>query len=308
MMPDLDVAQLKRFVAVVECGGFAAAARQLNMTQQALSASIARLEESTGVRFIDRRRGSGIALTAFGRLLLERARTHLALSDRLMHEIALLRDARGGSIAIGVGETMTGRPVARAIARFNAAHPEVQLRLIEGYTEALVPRLATNELDFVLGGPSYALEDSGAYEFHHLFDVADALAVRAHHPLAGRDQVTLAELVDFPWLVPGGRNDVFRHIELAFARAKLAPPRNMLRSDATVLGSWLLLDNDYVICVSPDMVGAYIDNGLIRLLDCPGFGLVRHACLFTRRPAQLVPAGELLMTEIIHEVRQSHTT
>ena len=109
MIPDLDVAQLKRFVAVVDCGSFAAAARKMNMTQQALSASIARLEKATGVRFLERHRGSAISLTAFGRLLLERARTHLALSDRLMSEIALLRDARGGSIVIGIGEqTDTG--------------------------------------------------------------------------------------------------------------------------------------------------------------------------------------------------------
>lgn len=303
MIPDLDTAQLKRFIAVVECGGFAAGARQLNMTQQALSASIARLEETTGVRFLDRRRGSGVALTAFGRLLLERARTHVALSDRLMREIALLRDACGGSVVVGIGETMTGRPVAAAIARFNRQHPDVQLRLIEDYTEKLVARLASNEVDLVIGGPSYALEDTGDFEIQHLFDVEDVLAVRREHPLAGRANVGLAELATYPWIVPGARNDVFRQIQIVYSREQLTPPRNILRSDAVAVGTWLCLDNDYIVFISPDMVGALQHFGLMATLDCPGFGMVRHACLFTRRPAQLAPAAERLMAEIIFEVR-----
>lgn len=304
MVPDLDVAQLKRFVAVVECGGFAAAARKLNMTQQALSASIARLEEATGVRFLDRKRGSAVVLTAFGRLLLERAQTHLALSDRLMHEIALLRDSRGGSVAIGIGETMTGRTVAAAISRFNSEHPEVQLRLIEDYTERLVPRLDSNELDFVLGGPSYALEDSGAYDVRHLFDVSDVLAVGHTHPLAKNACVSLEELARFPWLVPGVRNDVLREIQLAYSRANLTPPANVIRSDAVAVGTWLCLDYDYIICVPPDLFGPLIESGRIRILRCPEYVMVRHACLFTRRPAQLSPAAERLLAEVMLQVRQ----
>ena len=300
MTPDLDILQLKRFVAVVDCGGFAPAARQLNMTQQALSASIARLEEAAGVRFLDRKRGTGIALTAFGRLLLERARTHLSLSDRLVREIALLRDAAGGSVVVGIGETMTGRPVATAIARFNRQHPDVQLRLIEDYTERLITRLAASEIDIVIGGPSYAL--AGDFAIHHLFDVEDVLAVRAQHPLAGQPRVGLADLALYPWIVPGARNDVFRQIQIAYAREKLAPPRNVLRSDAVTIGTWLFLDNDYIICVTPDMVDNLGHLGLVTTLDCPGFGTKRHACLFTRRPAQLVPAAEKLMAEIIFEV------
>ena len=305
MTPDFDILQLKRFVAVVDCGGFAPAARQLNMTQQALSASIARLEEATGVRFLDRKRGTGIALTAFGRLLLERARTHLSLSDRLMREIALLRDAAGGSVVVGIGETMTGRTVATAIARFNRQHPDVQLRLIEDYTERLVTRLAANEIDIVIGGPSYALDDIGDFEIHHLFDVADVLAVRKEHPLAGTAAVSLEALAGYSWIVPGARNDVFRQIQIAYSKARATPPRNILRSDAVTVGTWLCLDNDYVICVSPDMIGALVKIGLMTTLDCPDFGMSRHACLFTRRPAQLSPAAERLMGEIVLEVERT---
>lgn len=308
MAADLDVIHLKRFVAVVDCGGFAAAARHLNMTQQALSASIAQLENLTGVRFLERKRGSGVALTTFGRVLLERARTHLAMSDRLMREIVSLRDARGGSVTIGVGETMTGKPVAAAVARFNAAQPDVQLRLVEGYTEHLVPMLEQDKVDFVVGGASYALADLGNFEVVHLFDVADVLAVRAEHPLAAVDgPVELSQIADFPWLIPGARNDLFRDIQLAYARERLKPPTNIIRSDAVSLGTWLCLDYDYVICVSPDMIQPLTRTGLMRVLACPSFSIERHACLITRRHADLSPVAERLKNEILFEIEKARS-
>jgi len=53
---DLDITLLRRFVAVVECGTFVAAAQKLCITQQALSTSIAKMEELAGVKFLDRKR------------------------------------------------------------------------------------------------------------------------------------------------------------------------------------------------------------------------------------------------------------
>ncbi len=50
----MDVKQLKYFVAVVESGGFRAASDKLNITQPAVSAAVAKLEDSLGVKLFDR--------------------------------------------------------------------------------------------------------------------------------------------------------------------------------------------------------------------------------------------------------------
>ncbi len=302
MIGDVEISLLRRFVAIVESGSFVEAARRLNITQQALSASIARMEDSAGVRFLERKRGSAVELTGPGRLLLARSHTHLAMSDRLMSEIAQLRDARGGSVTLAIGETMTGRAVATAIRRFHRERPEVQIRMVEGYTESFTRGLLHGEIDFVIGSPSYDLANHDELEFRYLFKIADVLAARRDHPLAGKGRVGLRELADYGWIVPGARGDTLKAVKLAYVAAGLVPPRRIIQSDAAVIGTWLCLDADYVVVVSPDMIAALIHLDGMVILDAPEPSLLRHASVIMRRQARLSPAAHILLDEILLEL------
>lgn len=302
MIGDVEISQLRRFVAIVESGSFVEASRRLNITQQALSASIARMEDAAGVRFLERRRGSAVELTGPGRLLLARAHTHLAMSDRLMSEIAQLRDARGGSVTVAIGETMTGRAVACAIGRFHHERPDVQIRMVEGYTENFIEGLLLGEIDFVIGSSSYDLADHDDLEFRYLFEISDVLAVRCGHPLADQGRVGLRDLADYGWIVPGARGDTLKAVKLAYLAAGLAPPRRIIQSDAVVIGTWLCLDGDYVVVVSPDMIAALIHLDGMVVLDTPEFSLMRYASVIMRRQSRLSPAAAILLDEILLEL------
>ncbi len=305
-MYDIELTQLRRFLMVVEAGSFIEAAQRLNITQQALSSSIARMEEMAGVRFLDRKRGGKLSLTVFGRLLLARARTQIALAERMMGEIELLRDARGGTVTIGIGETMTGRHVATAIRRFHRQQPDVQIRIVEGYTEVMIDKLILGEVDFVCGGPSHDPAHADLLEFRHLFEIRDVLAVRRAHPLANSRQLTLRDLQDFTWMMPAFRGDIYEAIQVAHMRAKLPPPKRVLRSDAVVVGSWLCMDDDYVLTVSPDMVGTLIELGALVTLDLNETTILRHACLISRRDVKLNPAALRLTEEIMFEAERTY--
>src|SRR3954462_13398859 len=77
---DLDLGQVRAFVAVVDDGQFGRAAAQLSLTQQALSKRVARLEAALGP-LLERRRG-GVALTPAGERFLPGARRMLEVADR----------------------------------------------------------------------------------------------------------------------------------------------------------------------------------------------------------------------------------
>lgn len=305
MQPDIELAQLRRFLAIVDCGTFVDAAAVLNITQQGLSASIAKMEEAAGVRFFERTRGGRLALTVFGRLLLTRARQQLVMADRMMSEMRLLRDARGGSVTVGFSETMTGRHVATAIRRFHRQQPDVQIRLLEGYTGFMVERLMAGEVDFVVGSPTADPEISGELSFRHLFEVRDVLAVRSGHPLVGRCDLALGDLSGYTWMIPAFRGDVYEAINLAYMRAKLPPPTHVIRSDAVVVGTWLSLDDDYILAVPPDMIGTLIELGGLKVLDLSETTIVRHACAITRRNVTLDATANRLLQEIIFEAELS---
>jgi DNA-binding transcriptional LysR family regulator len=305
-MHDIELTQLRRFIAVVETGSFMQAAQRLNITQQALSASFARMEDMAGVRFLDRKRGGGLSLTVFGRLLLARARAQIAMAERMLGEIALLRDARGGTVTVGIGETMMGRHVATAIRRYHRQQPDVQIRLIEGYTEMMIDKLIIGEVDFVAGGPSHDPAHGADLEFRHLFEIRDILVVRKNHPLANARELSLRDLTDFTWMMPAFRGDIYEAIQIAHMRAKLPLPKRILRSDAPAIGSWLCMDDDYILTVSPDMVGALIELGGLVPLSLTDTTILRHACLITRRDTRLGPAAQRLLEEIVFEAERTY--
>ncbi|CUU58022.1 DNA-binding transcriptional regulator, LysR family [Parafrankia irregularis] len=80
----LDIAPLRSFVAVADCGGFQRAASALHLSQAAVSQHVRRLEAATG-RILVERQGRGSRLTRDGEHLLRQARRILRLHDETLH-------------------------------------------------------------------------------------------------------------------------------------------------------------------------------------------------------------------------------
>ena len=100
----MEIKQLRRFLAVVETGSLTAAAPTVGLTQQALGASISNLEKELGVMLLDRGPGGVTTPTAYGMMLVAHAKSILSSENRAREELHAFRDARGGSVRIGIGE------------------------------------------------------------------------------------------------------------------------------------------------------------------------------------------------------------
>src|SRR6202007_3316574 len=93
------------FLTVVQCGSMAKAARQLSVTQPAISKSVADLESTLGVKLLDR--GSqGVEPTDYGKAF---ARRGLAVFDELRQgvgELKFMADPRVGEVRLGCPDTL----------------------------------------------------------------------------------------------------------------------------------------------------------------------------------------------------------
>lgn len=136
-MADYTLDQFVVFQTVVECGGFAAAARQLGRAQSAVTHAIRNLEEASGLLLFDRS-GYRATLTDAGRALLPRARQVLAEADgfrRASQGFALGLEA---SLAIAVGPFVNEQPLAQALNRLHSRHPTVRVSVrTEAHSQAL---------------------------------------------------------------------------------------------------------------------------------------------------------------------------
>lgn len=120
--------QLEYFAAVVECEGISRAAKELHVTQPALSQGIRLLERELGVELFQRI-GRGVVLTVSGQAVLGTVRQTLSDFETIRQTISDVLGVRGGTLTIATMPSLAEDPLAELVARFHRTHPEVRYRL-----------------------------------------------------------------------------------------------------------------------------------------------------------------------------------
>jgi len=288
----MELRQLERFLAVVDAGTLAAAARGLGLTQQALSASISGLEAELDVRLFDRGPGGNTRVTDYGRTLIEHARSQIAGDRRARAALASLRNAETGSVTVGIGETFAGDIVAKAVTGMLADRPGLRINLVEGYSELILDRLYGGEFDFAaIGVSGFALKPG--FESRHIYTALDVVACRRGHPLARKSSLTLSDLEGFAWLVPYSRPSDVNVIQRAFIDEGLPPPDRFIGSDAYRIGMKLMAGNDFLLMTSPALVTSNLASKLygLRILEINRPTVRREARLIVSRDRPMTPAA-----------------
>lgn len=198
MTTDVHVRDLRYFVAVAEQLHFTRAAESLYVSQPALSKQIRALERQLGAPLFDRDR-HGVRLTPVGTALLPHARAVIAAWGEGAEAVRRAQETERATLVVGMS-TSPGRggllPAIRS--RFTAAHPEVRLKLRQVGWEDPSAGLAdgTSDVAFVW----LPLADAERYRWVVVATEPRLVALPETHPLAGRDRVDFAELLDEPFL------------------------------------------------------------------------------------------------------------
>jgi LysR family hydrogen peroxide-inducible transcriptional activator len=192
----MDVRQLAALVAIADHGTFSAAARALYTVQSNVSGHIAKLERELGATLVDRTHGG---LTDEGARVVERARRILNELDDIAADMASLDDEVAGDARIGVIGTTARWVMPQLLAAIERKHPRVHPIVHEGSTSTLIPNVLSGQLNAAI---VHLPVDDPELVIEPLF--AEDLLVLAHdkHPLAGREEMSLAELDDVPLLLP----------------------------------------------------------------------------------------------------------
>ena len=141
----MEFDDIRAFVAVAEARSVSRAARELYLTQPAVTRRVQRLERALGVALCDRRRRP-FALTEAGQAVLERCR-------RVLHAVRDIRSASDGDalaareIRIGVAHALTEVTLTEPVDRVRRAFPRVSLCLSTGWSRDLLERVRARALD-----------------------------------------------------------------------------------------------------------------------------------------------------------------
>jgi DNA-binding transcriptional LysR family regulator len=144
-MPIMEVDDIRAFVSVADAGSVSAAARELFLTQPAVTRRLQRLESAVGAPLLDRRRRP-FALTRAGQAAIERCRG-LLVSFQELRTVAEDGQQPAGELRIGVAHALTELTLAGPVDEVQRRFPRVALRLSTGWSRDLLERVRAQAVD-----------------------------------------------------------------------------------------------------------------------------------------------------------------
>lgn len=181
-------------VTLADCGSVTKAARQLGVTQPALSSYLAGVESGLGFPLFERRRHHLIP-TYLGEAYLERARKILALGEEFDEQAGRVISGYQGRLRVGIPIRRSPHLIPSAMKIFRTYYPNVEVTLEEHNQKALVYLLETHQLDILLCN---LVQPHSHLECITLYHDALVFLLHADHPLCGHARYR--EGFSFPWL------------------------------------------------------------------------------------------------------------
>lgn len=191
---NMELHQLRYFVAVAEERHFTRAAARLGVAQPSVSSQVRKLERELGSSLFHRG-PAGAELTQAGEVLLPLARRVLGDVEDALAQVRELDALGRGRLAIGAPPSLSTGLVPAALARFHTAYPGVTVSLFEEGSGGLVDRLESGEVELAL--VILPLRQSWL-DTQELASEELVVVTGAQHPLVGRDRLAVEELRDVP--------------------------------------------------------------------------------------------------------------
>lgn len=295
--PHLKTHQLAFLVHLDDERRLARAAAAAGLTQPAASKLLRQIEETLDVRLFERH-ARGVAPTRYGEILVRHARRALSEIGLAHEELAALKAGRTGKAAVGTIVEPGASLVPTAIAKLKQRYPGTLVHVEIDDSRQLVQRLLQGHLDMVVARLLDAeAADQLAYEPLAL-DEPHAVIAGARHPLAGRKDLCLEDLIEQPWIVPPPGSLVRDKLAAMFLHQGLPQPSDIVEAASLPVITALLEQSRMIVALPEVSVASYCKAGILSVLmaDLPvgigGFGLI------TRRDHELSPGACLMLTTL----------
>ncbi len=231
-------------MTVVQAGSMGKAAQRLNTTQPNISRSIAELEQTLGVRLLDRHR-QGIEPTEYGRALLD---CGVAVFDDLrqgVKNIEFLANPTAGEVRIGSTVFLAATFVSALVDRLSRRYPRVVFHLVTGYMETLHRELSQRNVDLLIVRSAGPMADE-RLDFEFLFDDSYVVVAGAQSRWARRRRIEITELADELWVLPPLESVIGSILTQAFRASGLDYPRVTVVTDSPHMRISLLATGRFV--------------------------------------------------------------
>lgn len=227
-------------LTIVEQGTFSNAAKQLHISQPALSIAVKKLETELGYQLFERS-NNPLTLTAVGEIYVAKAQQVQTLQEELHDDLDNLKHNVVGTIKLGGAFISVNYLLPPLLKQFHTEYPQVHLDLQEAPFPELPSLLIQNKLDLAVDTDWFLnpnIETVQLFENHLLLAVADELMpaqlvnrsgyrsndiANGLHLTDQRPKINLAELTELPFILMTPSNEIYQRTKSYFAEANFSP-------------------------------------------------------------------------------------
>ena len=255
-MPDILAHRLlpKHFSlirAVADYGQLSLAAQSLAMTQPAASRMLADIERQIGAPVFVRT-PKGMEPTAIGCALARRAQNLLEEIREAAREVEAIRRGMTGTVRVGA---VTGGAVGFVVPAIQALKAEtetVDIHVDVAASGSLIADLLAGQLDFVLGRIPAGI-DARQFSVTGMLSEEVDLLVHQSHPLANAENLTMSDLVHFPWVMQAPGAPMRQALENVFIAQGAPFPSNIVNTTSLLVMIAMLAASNAIAPMSREL-------------------------------------------------------
>jgi DNA-binding transcriptional LysR family regulator len=272
------------------------AAQQMNITQPAATKILQDIEDLFGLMLFERQ-PRNMQPTDLGEFVIRFARETLNATGKFIEELDHMR--KGGHGVLLVGATYgIAYLLSPSIMKMKQKRPLLSIRVLERTSNILMTELEEKTLDLVIG------RFTGEHQ-HNTFDFRDiaasqmCVAVNPSHPLLNEVDISLDQLVDWPWILHPLSTPTRKLFEDTLADKGLKSPVNLVETTSIFMTLQLLQGSDMIAIFPLSAVKDYIRRGMIARLPITFDRHLEDYGIMTRKGEVLSSATKEFMETVL---------
>lgn len=285
----MELKKLEVFCRVVELKSFTRAADAVKLSQPTVSEHIRSLEEELNQKLVDRL-GRQVEPTPVGCLLYTYAVKIIRLQNDALEAVEQYSGKLIGRLMIGAGSIPGTYILPGIIGEFRKRYPSVRASLMINSSHLIVQEVLDSRLELGVVGARWS---ERGLDYREIFSDDLAVVVNARHHLAGKKEVTLAEIAEEPFIQRESDSGTRKVVEQIFADHDL---KTSALSEVAEIGSTAAVlqavkEGLGISIVSAMAVEKDLGNGSVVALPVQGVKMERPFYLIRRKNRELSPAA-----------------
>ena len=265
------------FQEVIRSGSIGSAAKELGLTQPAVSKIISDIETYFGAELIVRK-NTGVTLTHPGQVLLSWSESITREMTNMVNEMNSMTDDAAVDVSFGFPSLIGFTFMSDMIQKFKEVFPKVQISMFEAQLSSFLPALRDGRLDFAIG----TLSDEMKLQDLHvepLFESEFVVVANKSRTCSGNP--TLASLKDAQWVLPQTNMGYYSELLITLQRNGISI-ENIVKTDSVVTIYNLVLNADFLTVIPCDMTAPFGSDQFITLEVEEVLPVARYAAVWSK--------------------------